>query len=177
MQLISLHALLLLLLLCVRLSGSLRSHMKLALVTQFDGPTESRLVQLHIRSLLSSTLLHTRENGYDEVALYACFCGDPDLDLERETAATLLKLGVKLRQLHDIGNHKAPKNDRHWKNLVCASQVADELFLTNALDVSVVFLDTRLVAVRDVSPFLRQADATQRLVRCVQKQGIYLHYW
>ena len=176
MRLISLQALPLLLFLCIRLSGSFRSNMKLAIVTQFDGPTESRLVLLHIRSLLSSTLLNARENGYAEVALYACFGGDPDLDLEKATAETLLKLGVKLRQLHDIGNHRAPKSDRYWRNLVCTSQVADELFLANAIDVSVVFIVAHLVAVRDVSPFLRQADASQRIVRCVQKQGMYIKY-
>jgi hypothetical protein len=110
-------------------------------------------------------------NDYSQLALYACFRGDRDLDLEKTTKYTLSRLGVHLRQLHNISNPRAPKESKYWRNLVCASQVADELFLSNVVDVSVVFIDSHIVAVRDLGRIIQQVGVANNAIYCAPKLG------
>lgn len=139
---------------------------KVLLVTQFDTSNSDRAL-LIFRSFGIAASRRTNPYRYT-VNPHVCVSNSnhnaTDFDRSKFEDA-----GIHVHILHDLSYTDSPKNTTSWRNLICATQIADYQFTLGILDAFVLFVDVKFVFVGSLESTYFITQDTNTFIYCAKK--------
>ena len=101
--------------------------------------------------------------NYGQFDSHLCISGTDSLKYEDKSLEVLRRFGVRIHITHRIADNSTLHGSTEWKNLICASQVADWYSLQGLENRSVHFVGSNFIVVRELQALMSPSAAPSSL--------------